>query len=123
MKRQVLSLIAAALLGGCAAKPDKIAISPPPSPEAMDAIRSSYKSVFPNARVGVVTAVLDSDPYALVGQINTASIRPGVVFTFLSADQTVVANGQVVKVDPDGLTVRFDVGQRKPMVGDAAIKF
>lgn len=123
MKRQVPSLIVAALLGGCAAKPNKIAVSPPPSPEVLDQIRSSYKAVFPNASVGVVTAVLDSDPYALVGHIDTASTRPGVIFTFLSGDQTVVANGQVVKVDPDGLTVRFDAGQRKPMVGDAAIKF
>ncbi|MDB5326280.1 MAG: hypothetical protein JWM57_1849, partial [Phycisphaerales bacterium] len=91
--------------------------------EVLDEIRSSYKSVFPNARVGVVTAVLDTDPYALVSQIDTTSLRPGVFVTFLSADQTVVANGQVVKVDPDGLTVRYDAGKRKPMVGDAAIKF
>lgn len=119
----LLSIIAL-LLTGCVAKQTKTtAFTPPPSPEQLETIRTDFKTALPIARVGVVTAVISAENYALVTQLDTAGIFPGTVISFLNADQTVIANGTVVKVDGDSLTVKFDAGRRAVLVGDAAVKF
>lgn len=97
----------------------------PPTPTAaqIEDIRAAYRLSFPEARVGVVTAVLDGQPYVLISQIETATVRTGQIITFLDAEQSVLTNGTVVKVDPEGLTVQYDDGMRAPRVGDAAVNF
>jgi hypothetical protein len=123
--RAVFSIgLVAGLANGCATK------SPPPAPvplpfssEQISDLRSSYKKAFPNAKVGVVAAVMSDQPYVLVNEIDSAGIRVGSIVTFIDATETVITNGRVELINANGLTVRFDEGKRRPAVGDAAIRF
>ena len=122
-RRFAFTCVAALVCGGCMTKPKAGSMSDAPSSEMAGQIRASYKTTFPDARVGVVTAVLGDSPYALVGEVDTAASREGDVFSFLDAGETVVASGKVVKVEAGDLTVRFVPGKRAPLVGDVAVKF
>lgn len=95
----------------------------PFSAEQLSTLRASYKIAFPNARVGTVTAVMPDQPYALVGDIETANLPVGSIVTIVDANETVITNARVELINGNGLTVRFDEGKRRPAVGDAAIKF
>ena len=110
-------------VGGCAGHKKSATSTMPPTGEQIEAIRSSYKTAFPNAAVGVVTAVLADKPYALVGQMDPAAVHENQVVSFLDGMEKVVANGKVVKVDDSGVTVMFDAGARRPAAGDVAVRF
>ncbi|HEX8325528.1 MAG TPA: hypothetical protein VF595_16620 [Tepidisphaeraceae bacterium] len=123
MKRIAAFALSVALICGCASRQNSASMSPSPTAEQIESIRNAYRVSFPNARVGVVSAVLGDQPFAFVSQIDTGVVQEGQIVTFLDAEQTVLTNGSVVKVEPEGLTVRFEPGKRAPRVGDAAVKF
>ena len=123
MNRCVALGLAVVFVGGCASKQKPMAGGMMPTGEQIESIRSSYRTAFPNAVVGVTTAVLDNKPYALVGQMDPSMVRDGQVVSFLDTGEKVVANGKVVKVDASGVTVMFDAGVRRPMTGDVAVRF
>ena len=122
----LLSLIAVALLAGCASKPVPAPVSVAPSTDQVQMLRETYKSTFPTAKVGVVSTVLiddDSTSYAMVSDIDTAGLKDGDYVSFIDADQAVIASGKIVKVNPTNIAVMFEAGTRNPQAGDAAVKF
>lgn len=118
-----LAALLAAALFGCAAKPVPAPASTAPSPDQVQMLRETYKSTFPAAKVGVVSTVLSDEPYAMVSDIDTTGLKEGDYVSFIDADQSVVASGQVVKVNPTNIAVLFEAGARRPAAGDAAVKF
>ena len=124
MKRAMLgAILSVSLLAGCVSKPKSDSMSMAPSADQVQQIRDAYKTSFPAAKIGAVTAVLDNEPYAMVGDIDTSTLKEGQVMTFLDASQQVIANGSIVKVDASTVAVEFDAGARRPQVGDVAVKF
>ncbi|MGN6727823.1 MAG: hypothetical protein ACTHLZ_18030 [Tepidisphaeraceae bacterium] len=123
--KQLLSVtvIGALFLCGCVSKPKPDMMSSSPTADQVQQIRESFKTSFPAAKVGTVTAVLDNEPYAMVGNIDTGDLRNGQIVSFLDATQQVIANGQIVKVEDSSVAVQFDAGVRRPQVGDVAVKF
>jgi len=111
------------LLSGCVAKKPIEPVSAIPTTDQVSAMRSIYTNAFPAARVGVVASVLPDEPYALVNEIETKDVQVGQIVTFLDAAETVIAHGEVVKVDPGQLAVKFAPLIRAPQIGDAAVKF
>jgi hypothetical protein len=103
----------------------------PPAPPVTEAqlseLRSTYHSQDPNARVGVVTAVLESSNLASVGKVPVKDFTVGDIITFLDSNGKVLALGKVEAVNPDSLTVRYDISgdksYRAPAVGDVAARF
>lgn len=124
MNRRLALTFAAVTLIGCAPakRHSPGQMSGPPTADQLESIRADYKNSFPQARVGVVSAVDDANGYLLVDQIDTAGLKNGDYLSFLDADQDVVANGKIAKID-GGITVRFEAGKRSPRTGDAAVKF
>lgn len=125
MNRRLALTLAALTLIGCAstknsARPAPMA--PSPSPDQLEAIRADYKNAFPKARIGVVSAVDEASGYLLVDQMDKDGLAVGQYVSFLDAEQDVIANGKIAKVD-GGVTVQFQAGKRSPQVGDAAVKF
>ena len=124
MNRRLALTFAAVTLIGCAPMKHNSMGTMPGSPSAdqLETIRADYKNAFPQARVGVVSAVDDANGYALVDQIDTAGLKNGDYVTFVDAEQDAIANGKIAKID-GGITVQFEAGKRSPQVGDAAVKF
>ncbi|MGC4033548.1 MAG: hypothetical protein QM754_17815 [Tepidisphaeraceae bacterium] len=124
VRRSLLLLAAAACVAGCVAPTKKSSVfTPSPTPDQLQAIRVDFQSALPNARVGVVTAVLAEGEFALVREIDSSTAHLGTAVSFLDASQSVIANGRVVKIDADSLTVKYDAGRRAVQVGDAAVTF
>jgi plastocyanin len=94
-----------------------------PSPEQASAIRESFAKAAPNSTSGIVTAVLSDQPFAMIGEIKADNIKPGDAISFVNADGTAIAHGVVVDVKEGKPAVRFEEGQRRPVVGDVAVKF
>jgi PBP1b-binding outer membrane lipoprotein LpoB len=119
-----LMTAAGLLTGGCMAPKQSVEpMSTTPTADQISTLRQVYASAFPEARVGVVVSVLPDEPYTLVNEIDTREIQVGQIVSFIDAAETVIAHGEVVKVDPGQLAVRFSPVIRAPQVGDAAVKF
>jgi len=117
------ALLAAAVLTGCASKPKPVPQSQVPSADMVQTLRETYKTAFPNAKVGVVSTVLPDADYAMVSDIDTTGLKEGNFISFIDADQSVIATGSIVKVNPNSAAVQFTPGARRVQVGDAAVKF
>ena len=119
-----LTLITAtAVAGGCVSKPVPVPEPASPSASQVESIRLSYISAFPNARVGVVSSVLPDEPYALVTQIDTKDLKAGEIVSFIDSSESIVAHGEIIKVEADSLAIKFVAVTRTPRTGDVAVKF
>lgn len=116
-------LFAALLVAGCISKPAETPLPPAPSADQQQEIRASILEVNPNAKIGVVSAVITDSPLAMVGDISSEGIKIGDVFSFVDADRNVIANGTVVEIVDGKLAIRYQADTRVPMVGDVAVKF
>ena len=119
-------LAAALMLGvvvGCHHK--KQVAAEPVSPQAVQEIRQSYKSVDPNARVGVVIAILPQKGLVAVGDVAVADFKEGDVLVLMDSQRHIIAVGKVVAKTAEALHVSYDItgaDQREPQVGDLAVK-
>jgi hypothetical protein len=86
-------------------------------------MRETFKKTAPNVRVGVVSAVLNDQPLAMVAEFPTDKLRVGDIITFVDANEEAVAHGYVIEILDKKIAVRFDPVSRAPVVGDAAVKF
>ncbi len=130
MKGLLLALFAAATIVGCKTAParaPKAEIESSPAVAARipaTSLRQTYQSRPDVAAVGLVSAVLPEQPYLAVGDLPVQDIKPGDVFTFMSADGMITGNGTVEQVKTDSVHVRFEPeGSHRPGAGDLAIKF
>ena len=120
-------LAAALMLGvavGCHHQKKQLAAEPA-SPQTIQEIRQSYKSVDPNARVGVVIATLPQKGLVAVGDVAVADFKAGDVLVFVDSQRHIIAAGKVVAKTADALHVSYDItvtDQREPQVGDLAVK-
>jgi hypothetical protein len=119
-------LAAALMLGviaGCHHK--KPVVVEPASPQTIQAIRQSYTSVDPNARVGVVIAILPQKGLVAVGDVAVADFKEGDVLVLMDSHRHIIAAGKVVAKTADALHVTYDISgadEREPQVGDVAVK-
>jgi hypothetical protein len=88
-------------------------------------IRDEFLKVNPNARVGLVTAVLPSSNLAAVGDVAVDDFKVGDFITFEDSQLNVLTSGVVESTDKDVLTVHYnnpDAAGRIPSVGDLAVR-
>ena len=101
----------------------------PPAPPVTDAQLASLRATYrqdPVARVGVVTAVLDSANLASVGKVPVKDFATGDIITFMDSNGKILTMGKVEAISHDTLTVRYDFPQkdgRVPAPGDVAARF
>ena len=123
----VMSMAAVLGTAGCKSQPKPVEPTVPtvtPTTQQVAAIREQYLREFPNARVGVVSTVLDDQPFLTVEEIDTKDLKAGDWFTILDGTETIIGYGRVVTVmNESRLAVQFDEKVRRPMVGDVAVKF
>lgn len=110
-------------LAGCLVPEQPVA--PPASPAQLAAIRSQYRRTDPQARVGLVTAVLPSAHLASVASVPVKDFTVGDIITFIDSNQKILAMGHVETINPNSLTVRYDPpgkNGRDPASGDLAVR-
>lgn len=112
-------LIGSALVLGCAHKKSATA-----DQSAIQQIRQNYAQVDPNAKVGLVIAVLPDKALAAIGDIPVADVQVGDTLVLLDAKQQIIGAGKVVAKTQDAIHVSYDVTAkgRAPEVGDLAVK-
>src|SRR5208337_464281 len=93
-------------LNGC--QPVSEPITPPVTPAQLAHLRETYRKTDPEARVGVVTAVLPSSNLAAVGSVPAADFTPGDVVTFMDSSGKVLVLGTVETVNANSLTVKYE---------------
>ncbi|MBC7783755.1 MAG: hypothetical protein H7144_07935 [Burkholderiales bacterium] len=116
-------IVSTAALTGCASNtPPANSASAPTASEAV-VIRQSIQTNHPKARVGVITAVLDMHPLAMVGEIDVTGLQSGDAVTILDSAENVVSHGRIVQLMADKVAIRFADGVRMPAVGDIVVRF
>ena len=113
------TLVGLALLAGCTHK-HQGAIDT----TAVQQIRESYTRVDPNAKVGLVVAMLPEKGLAAVGDVPVADFQVGDVLVLMDTKQQIIGAGHVVAKTDDALHISYDVTAkgRAPQVGDIAVK-
>lgn len=113
----MLALIGSTMAFGCkhATTVDQSAVSQ---------IRQNYQAADPNARVGVVIAVLPEKGLIAVGDIPVADLKVDDTLVILTPQQKIIGAGKVVALTADAAHVSYDVTAkgRAPQVGDVAVK-
>jgi hypothetical protein len=95
----------------------------PVSQDQFIAARNEYQKQNPDARVGLVTAVLPDDHLASVGSVPVKDFAVGDIVSFIDAYGNIVATGQVEAITNDQLNVRYTpTGGRDPIKGDLAVR-
>jgi len=96
----------------------------PISQERLSVIRSDYQRQNPDARVGLVTAVLPHEHLASVGSVPTKDFAVGDVVSFIDPSGDIIATGQVEAIADNRLQVRYAASteDRDPEVGDLAVR-
>lgn len=120
-----MMVMAIAFGTGCArtARPEQPA--PVASRDRVQQLRESYQRVNPNARVGVVTAVLPDENLAAVGDVPVGDFEVGQSMTITDANGDTLAIGQIVRITGDSLHLKYPAppaGHRAPQVGDLAVR-
>ncbi|MGD0462284.1 MAG: hypothetical protein ABSB74_07325 [Tepidisphaeraceae bacterium] len=111
------------ILAGCSES--SLPPAPPVTVAQLTAIRDQYRKTDPEARVGVVTAVLPSAHLASVGSIPVQDFTVGDVVTFIDSNQATLTMGHVDAVNPNSIIVRYDPPDRhgrEPLQGDMAVR-
>lgn len=125
-KTLCLMIFAVALpmvLAGCLTP--EVPIAPPATPAQLAVIRSQFRRADPEARVGLVTAVLPSSHLTSVANVPVTDFTVGDVITFIDSNQNVLAMGHVETINQTSLTVRYDPPSppgRNPVPGDIAVR-
>jgi hypothetical protein len=123
MPRWICVAMLPVILAGCLSPDEPPA--PPVTAGQLAVIRDQFSRTDPEARVGVVMAVLPSAHLASVGSVPTRDFTIGDVITFIDSNQKLLTMGHVEVVNQKSLTVRYDVpGEhgREPLVGDVAVR-
>jgi hypothetical protein len=127
MRLTIITVVLTALLAGftgCNSSPEPIA--PPVSPEQLTQMRDTYRRTDPEARVGVVTAVLAGSNLASVGGVPVKDFTVGDVITFLDSNGKTLTMGLVEAINKNTLTVHYDNPTdkhgRAPVEGDIAVR-
>jgi hypothetical protein len=94
------------------------------SQDQLNLLRSDYQRKNPDARVGLVTAVLTHERLASVGSIPVKDFSVGDVVSFIDPSGDIIATGQVEAIADNRLEVRYapPTEDRDPMVGDLAVR-
>jgi hypothetical protein len=121
----VVAILNLALVAGCQPKPQPQPAPPPPATaEMVQELRAQLQRADPNARVGLVVAVDEQVHLAAVGQTDLSRYHEGDVVTFIDSQQRTVAQGQVLRVTPYTVQVRYEPfgpAARAPREGDIAV--
>lgn len=114
-----------AMLGGCMLKKKEPPVaSPVPSTDMVSGLRTRYAAMFPHARIGVVSAVLNDADYGTVNDIDTAGLKVGDILQIIDATETKLADARVAQIGDKSITITFTTaGPRRPAVGDVAVRF
>jgi hypothetical protein len=121
--RLLVMAIVPVIFAGCMSS--SLPPAPPVTAVQLAAIRDQYRRSDPEARVGVVTAVLPSAHLASVGSIPARDFTAGDVVSFIDSNQALLTMGHVEVVNPNSLIVRYDPPAktgREPLVGDMAVR-
>jgi hypothetical protein len=125
-KTAISRLIVVALLAvmaGCMTSP--LAVAPPVTTAQLAVIRDQYRRTDPEARVGVVTAVLPSAQLASVGSVPTKDFTIGDVISFIDSNQVLLTMGHVETINQNLIIVKYDTpdkAKREPVQGDMAVR-
>lgn len=119
----ILPVLFAALVVGCAAKPEPAPVPLPPTADEAAALKAAILEVSPGAKVGTITTVITETPMAMVSGVDVAGVRNGDIFSVVDGTNNVVANASVEQVVDGKIAVRYTPVVRQPMVGDLAVKF
>ena len=124
MMMTVLIALLAGFFTGCNSAPEPVA--PPATPEQINQLRDTYRRTDPEARVGVVTAVLAGSNLASVGGVPVKDFTVGDVITFLDSNGKTLTMGLVEAINKNTLTVHYDNPTdkhgRAPVEGDIAVR-
>jgi hypothetical protein len=128
MNKTVISrLIAVAalpiMMTGCLTQ--SLPVAPPVTSAQLAVIRDQYRRTDPEARVGVVTAVLPSSHLASVGSIPTKDFTIGDVVSFIDSNQVLLTMGHVETINQSSVIVKYDppaATGREPVQGDMAVR-
>ena len=110
------------LAGGCGHKKQQLA--PPADAQSLLTLRQSYAAINPQAKVGLIIAVMPENALAAVGEIAPADLNTGDTLVLMDSNQQIIGAGTVVAKTTDSVHVHYDVtaNGRAPEVGDLAVK-
>lgn len=117
-------MVMAALVTGCQNKPGNPSppLQPVPTEQIADNAREQLQRVNPHAQVGTVLTVYNG--LAAVVDVDVNQFSVGSPITFLDGNMNDITMGQVLKISPDDIVVKFEPpqpGQRSPHKGDLAV--
>jgi hypothetical protein len=124
MSKAAFALASLVLIAGCTSRPKPPMTPPPPTPDQVAQIRTAFMKVSPQAKIGVVSAVLTDSPYAMASDMPTDGLKAGDIVSFVDGTQATVAHGRIVRtMEGNKAAVEYMPGIRAPMVGDVVVKF
>jgi hypothetical protein len=88
-------------------------------------MRDEYRRTDPDARVGLVTAVLAADNLASVSDVPVKDFSVGDIITFVDTNGKTLTMGTVEAISHNTLTVKYSNPGPKgavPVEGDAAVR-
>lgn len=116
-----VSLAVLCTIAGCSSD---TSMNSPVDQQQFEATRADYQKHNPDARVGLVTAVLADEHLASVGSVNVKDFSVGDIISFIDADGDIIATGQVEAINNNRLNVRYTPpsSTRNPIRGDLAVR-
>jgi hypothetical protein len=116
-----ISLAFVCTIGGCNSD---TTMNSPVDQQQYEEIRAEYQRHNPDARVGLVTAVLPDEHLASVGSVPVKDFSLGDIVSFIDADGDIIATGQVEAISNNRLNVRYTPPSegRNPIRGDLAVR-
>jgi len=117
----IASLLSVCVLAACYPESPS---NTPVSQSQYVAVRNDYQKHNPDARVGLVTAVLTSEHLASVGSVQVKDFAVGDIISFIDANGNTFAIGQVEAISNNRLDVRYQppANGREPIAGDLAVR-
>ena len=115
-------LLLACVLTGCQNKAKQSESGMAASQQDVAAIRSRIMAADPNARVGVVTAVLPKAQLAAIGDVPLQDFAIGDIVTFIDSHEKPFNSGTVVNATSTSLHVKYELSRRAPREGDLAVR-
>jgi hypothetical protein len=125
MRRFVRFALLPLALGLIACDSTPITQAPPVTSEQLNSMQEEFQRTDPDARVGMVTAVLPSANLVSVGDVSVNDFTVGDVISFLDSNGKLLAMGKVEAIERSSLDVRYDpatVHHHNPQAGDVAVR-